>query len=185
MRDMTDVSDVSDVSDVGDVSDTAREARMADIFEIRELAQRYAVAATFHDPEAMSQLFDDETDNGKWGTGKEGTKAYFTNFWRSPMHEMLQVGTHQVDLVGDDTATGICFTRSWAQGPGGWMDVMVVYFDTYRKRNGVWGFVHRKETLHDIARPQLDEPMPMPMQHHWEYAERWNEKKASGKLFER
>jgi predicted SnoaL-like aldol condensation-catalyzing enzyme len=173
--------------DMTDVSDAARQARMVDIFEIRELAQRYAVAVTFHDVDAMAELFDPQTDNGKWGTGQEGVKAFYTDFFgRNQRHELLQVGTHQVDLIDDAHATGVCFTRSWAElQPGSWSDVMVVYFDTYRKADGRWGFVHRKETLHDIARPSLADAVPVPMQKHWEYLERWNEKKASGTLFRR
>src|SRR5262245_50512035 len=38
--------------------------QMLDVFAIRELAQRYAVAISFHDVDAVAELFDPEVDNG-------------------------------------------------------------------------------------------------------------------------
>jgi len=60
-------------------------------------------------------LFDDEVDNGPWGTGKEATYEYVR-------HAFLQVGTHQVDVIDDDHAVGVQFSRAWSGRPDerGW-----------------------------------------------------------------
>jgi ketosteroid isomerase-like protein len=170
------------------MTDEAALQRLIDGYEIRELAQRYAVAITSRDLDAVVELFDPDVDNGKWGTGREGVRGFYADYFeRNQRHALLQVGTHQVDLVDTTAATGVCFTRSWDVGPdAARMDVMVVYFDTYRKQNGRWGFFHRRETLHDIVTgaPANGDGVPG-MTKAWDYWDRWRERKESGHLFER
>ena len=174
--------------------DESRLQAMLDTYEIRDLAQRYAVAVSFKDVEAIVELFDPEVDNGSLGPGREGVRKFYENFFRvQNRRALLQVGTHRVDLLGDDLATGVAFTRSWSGAPGeGWSDVMVVYFDTYRKRDGRWGFVHRRETIHAVMASRTDElevdagsTGRSPLPRSWEYWDRWKEKVAKGSLAER
>ncbi|HEX5588612.1 MAG TPA: nuclear transport factor 2 family protein [Acidimicrobiia bacterium] len=174
------------------MTDEASLQRLLDGYEIRDLAQRYAVAITSRDLDAVVELFDPDVDNGRFGTGRDGVRAFYANYFeRNQRHALLQVGTHQVDLIDATTATGVCFTRSWDVGPevgpgSPRMDVMVVYFDTYRKQDGRWGFFHRRETLHDIVNGQPASGDGVPgMTKAWEYWDRWRERKASGHLFER
>ncbi|MBW8825954.1 MAG: nuclear transport factor 2 family protein [Acidobacteria bacterium] len=177
------------------MADDARVEAMLDTYEIRDLAQRYAVGVSFGDVDAIAELFDPEVDNGAFGPGREGTRRFYENFFRTARaggHAQLIVGTHQVDLLGGDVAAGVVFTRSWSgSSEKGWGDTMVVYFDTYRKRDGRWGFVHRKETIHAAMQPHTDEldlgdsaaatgrnPLPRA----WEYWDRWKDKLATGAI---
>jgi uncharacterized protein (TIGR02246 family) len=166
----------------------ARLQRLIDSSEIRELAQRYAIAITSRDLDAVVELFDPGVDSGKWGTGRDGIRAYYADFFaQSERHVFFQVGTHQVDLIDDTTATGVCLTRTWDIGPGNIrMDGMVAYFDTYRRRDERWAFVQRRETMHDALISSHEESKaPRGLPRTWEYWDRWRERKASGKLFER
>lgn len=171
--------------------------RMLDSYAIRDLAQRYAVAVSFADVDAIAELFDPAVDNGAFGAGRDGTRAFYENFFANrKQRTFLQVGTHQVDLISDDIASGVCFTRSWSGAPGeGWSDIMVCYFDTYRKTDGRWGFLHRRETIHAVMGRRTDEVAiggpPTEGQaltnrsgnpRAWEYWPRWKEKVASGQL---
>jgi SnoaL-like domain len=176
--------------------DEARLQRMLDSYEIRELAHRYAVAATAHDIDTIASLFDPEVDNGRWGPGREGVRAFYRDFFeRDDRYRFMQVGTHQVDLIDDASATGICFTRSWNGRPDarGWHDSMVVYFDTYCKRDEQWGFVHRRETLHHRTHVPHEEAViagvtdgSQPpsgrdaLPRLWDYWARWAEKSRGG-----
>jgi ketosteroid isomerase-like protein len=163
---------------------------MLDEHEIRDLAQRYAVAASSRDVDAIAELFDEEVENGQWGPGRQGTRAYYTDFFAMQTgHSFMQVGTHQVDLVDAEHALGVAFTRSWSgTSEQGWRDVMVVYFDTYRKHNGRWGFVHRRETLYcigetggeiELPAPRTDDAQPRrgTIPRTWDYWERWEARK--------
>jgi len=170
------------------MTNDARLRRLLDSYEIRELAQRYAVAITSRDLDAVVELFDPAVDNGKWGAGRDGVRAYYANYFELNQRKaFLQVGTHQVDLIDDTTATGVCLTRSWDVGPDeARMDVMVVYFDTYRKQDDRWGFFQRRETLHDVVPGVQQNASATPaMTRPWEYWARWRERKATGKLFDR
>jgi hypothetical protein len=169
------------------MTDHDRLNRLADELEIRDLAQRYAVAVTARDLDAVVALFSPYADFGPAGVGRAGADAFYADYFeRNGRHAFLQVGTHQVDLIDESTASGVVFTRSWDVGPGpARMDVLVVYFDTYRRCDGRWGFVQRRETLHDAvpaaaADPEAAAPA---MTRPWEYWDRWAERKRSGTLF--
>jgi uncharacterized protein (TIGR02246 family) len=124
---------------------------MIDREAIRDLAHRYATAATGKDAKAMAELFDEEVQNGRWGHGREGTLAYFQEaFSSSPRREgYFFVTTHRIDLSGPEEATGTAFTRYLSKAPDdeNWTDTGIVYFDRYRKRGDRWGFVRRRETV--------------------------------------
>jgi SnoaL-like domain len=167
--------------------------RLLDEHEIRDLAIRYAVAISSADIDALPDLFDPAVDNGRFGPGREGVRAYYAEYFeQNQRHPFHHIGTHQVDLIDDTTASGICLNRSWSGTPeAGFTDIMVVYFDTYRKTDGCWGFVHRRETLHDmVPGPVRSEPLAVPgstlrgaIPRAWDYWDRWKERKAEGKLF--
>ncbi len=169
------------------MTDHDRLNRLADELEIRDLAQRYAIAITARDLDAVADLFCSDADFGPAGTGRVGASAFYAEYFaRNERHAFLQVGTHQVDLIDESTASGVALTRSWDVGPGpARLDVLVVYFDTYRKRDGRWGFVQRRETLHDAvpAAPADPEAAVPAMTRPWEYWDRWAERKRSETLF--
>lgn len=159
---------------------------LADQGEIRDIAHRYAVAITARDLEAVAALFDPGADFGSIGTGVAGATAFYADYFeRNERHAFLQLGTHQVDLIDDERASGVCLTRSWDVGPGdARTDVLVVYFDTYRKSNGRWGFVQRRETLHDVVAGRATSDAAIPsMTRPWDYWARWTERKRSRQLF--
>jgi hypothetical protein len=117
---------------------------------IAELPHRYAVAATFNDADAIAALFDDEVDNGRWGIGREATRAYFRDaFSRSNGRQFFLAGTHQIDFDDDSTAHGVVMTRFSTDGIDGRGPIVVeiAYFDTYRRRGDDWYFLRRRETV--------------------------------------
>ncbi len=71
---------------------------------------------------------------------------------------------------------------------------MVCYFDTYKKTDGRWGFLHRRETIHAVMEPHTDEVAISPPAEGqavtnrtgnpraWDYWPRWKEKVAGGLL---
>ena len=150
---------------------------MLDREAIRDLAHRYAVAVCSRDADDMAELFDVEVENGRWGPGRDGVRAFYGNFFQSDERpHLFHVGTHRVDLGDGDTATGVAFTRYLTTGADGtWNDTMIVYFDTYRRRDGEWFFVRRKETvgarLVVQAAPPVERPpgsrFVPPTEEHW------------------
>ncbi len=66
-------------------------------------------------------FFDPAVDSGPFGAGRDGTKAFYANFFAlRKEHAFLQVGTHQVDLISDDTASGVLLHQvvDWRPGKG-------------------------------------------------------------------
>jgi len=138
--------------------------QLLDLEAIRQLVQRYAVAACSRNPDDLAALFDPEVQNGRWGPGREGTRAWYANFFGNDTRtHFFFAGNHQVDLDDSDAdrATGVAFTRYMTpvpDAPGRWFDSNIVYFDTYRRYEGTWGFVRRIETV--ATRTIIDEAPP-------------------------
>jgi uncharacterized protein (TIGR02246 family) len=128
--------------------------------QIRELATRYSIAVDRRDVDAVAELFDEEVDNGRFGRGREATRAYYRQYFEQAAEMWLhQVANHQIDLVDDDHATGICYVRAVSGGDdGNWRDAVIVYFDTYLRRDGRWGFVRRR--IAPLVRFDTEAPRP-------------------------
>lgn len=136
-----------------------REQAIADLLDreqIRELATRYSFAADSHDFDALADLFDEEVDNGRWGKGREATKAFYRNLLGEGTGGTVMhlVSNHQIDFVDDDHAWGMCYVRAVAGIGDGWTEVVACYVDDYVKRHGRWYFSRRRPA--DLQRFRIE-----------------------------
>ncbi|MEZ4331198.1 MAG: nuclear transport factor 2 family protein [Myxococcota bacterium] len=118
---------------------------------IRQLAARYSVHADARDLDALVALFVPDVRVGRDRSGHEALKADFDRSFRQVGITFLNVGTHLIDLVDADNATGIVYARGEIQDGGPDSDRFIVhaiqYHDTYARRDGRWLFVRRKHFL--------------------------------------
>lgn len=121
--------------------------RLVALEAIRDLARRYALAADGKDLDAMAALFVPDVDNGRWGPGREGVKAFYAQSLRTFHCSVHLVANHVVDLDDDTHATGVvyCQARHHVLEPEEhWYDEALAYFDTYERVEGEWGFRRRR-----------------------------------------
>ena len=134
--------------------------------QIRELATRYSIAVDSHDVDTLALLFDEDVEHGKAGKGPAAAKEYFGQYLESgPTATMHLVANHQIDFVDDDNATGVCYYRVVSGTDGVWSDRLLVYFDTYRRRDGHWHFLRRRISPMvrlPAVQPPPDEPFRIP-----------------------
>lgn len=115
--------------------------------QIRQLASRYAVAIDSRDLDALVALFVDDVRVGRSARGRDALRASFDESLRAIGVSILDVGTHQVDLVDDDHATGTVYCHGEIQDGERWIHQAIVYRDTYERRDGAWLFVRR---IHEL-----------------------------------
>ncbi|HEX4778830.1 MAG TPA: nuclear transport factor 2 family protein [Acidimicrobiia bacterium] len=115
--------------------------------QIRQLASRYAVAIDSRDLDALVALFVDDVRVGRSARGRDALRASFDESLRAIGVSILNVGTHQVDLVDDDHATGTVYCHGEIQDGERWIHQAIVYRDTYERRDGAWLFVRR---IHEL-----------------------------------
>lgn len=119
--------------------------------EIRQLASRYSVHADARDLDALVALFVPDVRVGRDKTGREALRADFDRSFRQVGITFLNVGTHLIDLVDADHATGIVYARGEIQDGGRESDRFIIhaiqYHDTYERRDGRWLFVRRRHFL--------------------------------------
>jgi hypothetical protein len=115
--------------------------------EIRQLASRYAVATDARDLESLVGLFVDDVQVGRWATGREALQSFFDQSLRGVGITILNIGTHVIDLVDDDHATGIVYCRGEIQEGDRWIVQAIQYRDAYERRSGHWYFVRRQHLL--------------------------------------
>jgi ketosteroid isomerase-like protein len=139
----------------------ATTARLLAYEEIRQLAARYAVATDARDLDALVSLFVDDVQVGRWAHGRDALKAFFDQSLRGVGITILNVGTHVIDLVDDDRATGIVYCRGEIQEGGRWIVQAIQYRDDYERRAGHWYFARRKHLLwygRDVGQSPLGLP---------------------------
>ena len=115
--------------------------------EIRQLAARYALATDSRDLDSLVGLFVDDVRVGRDSYGRQALRASFDESLRGIGISILNVGTHAIDLVDDDHATGVVYCKGEIQDGDRWIHQAIVYFDTYERRAGRWYFVRRVHEL--------------------------------------
>jgi len=114
---------------------------------IRQLAARYAVAVDRRDLDALVALFVPDVRVGRQGTGRDTLRASFDRSLRTVGVSVLNVGTHVIDLVDADHATGTVYCKGEIQDGDRWIHQAIVYDDEYRRVDGTWCFVRRVHRL--------------------------------------
>jgi ketosteroid isomerase-like protein len=115
--------------------------------EIRQLAARYAFAVDTRDLEALVGLFVDDVRVGRDASGRDALRASFDESLRGIGISILNVGTHVIDLVDDDHATGHVYCKGEIQDGDRWIHQAILYRDLYERRAGHWYFVRRRHEL--------------------------------------
>ena len=115
--------------------------------QIRQLAAHYAVAIDSRDLDALVALFVDDVRVGRDTYGRDALKASFDSSLRAIGVSMLNVGTHAIDLVDADHATGSVYCHGQIQDGDRWIHQSILYRDTYERRDGTWYFVRR---IHEL-----------------------------------
>lgn len=126
--------------------------------QIRQLASHYAVAIDSRDLDALVELFIDDVRVGRSATGREALRASFAESLRAIGVSMLNVGTHSIDLVDADHATGQVYCHGQIQDGDRWIHQFILYRDTYERRDGKWFFVRR---IHELWYGEPAETSPL------------------------
>ena len=120
---------------------------IADHEQIRQLAAWYAVAVDSRDLDRLVSLFVDDVRVGRDTYGRDALRASFDESLRGIGRSILNVGTHAIDLVDDDHATGLVYCKGEIQDGDRWIHQAILYRDTYERRDGRWYFVRR---IHEL-----------------------------------
>lgn len=120
--------------------------RLLTLESIRGLAQRYALAVDGKDLEGLALLFAPDVDNGRWGIGRDGVKAFYDQSLRNFHCSMHLVANHVIDIDDDEHARGVvyCYARHHVLEPEHWFDEALAYFDSYERIDGEWCFRRRR-----------------------------------------
>jgi ketosteroid isomerase-like protein len=121
--------------------------RLLALEAIRQLVARYAVAVDSRDLDTLVGLFVADVRVGGGATGREALRASFDDSLRAIGVSILDVGTHVIDLVGPDDATGTVYCKAEVQDGDRWIHQAIAYEDRYRRDDGVWFFVRRVHRL--------------------------------------
>ena len=145
-------------------------ARLLAHEEIRQLAAHYAVAVDSRDLDALVALFIDDVRVGRDRTGREALRESFDASLRGIGVSMLHVGTHAIDLIDADHATGSVYCLGQIHDGEQWVNQSILYRDTYERRDGHWFFVRRIHELWYGQRASTDPldqpPADWPEHHH-------------------
>lgn len=114
---------------------------------IRQLAARYALAVDARDLDSLVALFIEDVRVGRDTYGRDALRASFDASLRGIGRSILNVGTHVIDLVDDDHATGHVYCKGEIQDRERWIHQAILYRDTYERRDGRWYFVRR---IHEL-----------------------------------
>jgi hypothetical protein len=126
--------------------------------EIRLLAARYAVAVDSRDLDALVALFVDDVQVGRGRVGRAALRDDFAASLAAVGVTILDIGTHVIDLVGPDHATGTVYCAGEVQVGDEWVRQAILYRDTYERRDGAWQFVRR---IHELWYGVAVEPNPL------------------------
>ena len=114
--------------------------------EIRQLAARYALAVDSRDLDTLVGLFVDDVKVGE-RRGRAALHESFAASFRGIGISILNIGTHVIDLVDDDRATGNLYCKGEIEDGERWIHQAILYRDTYERRDGHWYFAKRVHLL--------------------------------------
>lgn len=136
-------------------------ARLVAHEDIRQLAARYALAIDSRDLDTLVGLFVDDVQVGRHELGRDALRRQFDASLRDIGVSILLVGTHVIDVIDGDAATGHVYCHAQILDGDRWIHQAIVYRDTYARRDGAWYFVRR---IHELfygeaaATNPLDQP---------------------------
>ena len=128
--------------------------------QIRRLVARYALALDARDLDALVELFVPDVRVGR-EQGRAALRDQFDASLRDVQRTFLLVGTHVIDLLDADHATGSVYCKGEIQAGDRWIHQAILYEDTYARRDGSWLFVRRVHRLWYGAEPGVN-PLTLP-----------------------
>lgn len=130
--------------------------------DIRQLVARYALAIDTRDLDTLVGLFVPDVRVGRDRSGREALREDFDQQLRAIGRSILNVGTHVIEIVDDDHATGFVYCNGEIEADGRWIHQAILYEDTYRRVDGDgWRFVRRVHRLWYGAEPGVN-PLSLP-----------------------
>ncbi len=124
---------------------SSRLVRLESLHELGQLPSRYAMALDARDLDSLVALFVDDVHGGTHGRGREALKAWYDVVLRRFYRSIHLVCGQQVDLIDEEHATGSTYCRAEHEDRDGWYVIAMRYEDEFERRDGVWGFVRRRE----------------------------------------
>jgi len=144
-------------------------ARLLAYQEIRQLASQYAVQMDARNLDRLVSLFVPEVRVGRERTGRDALREDFDRQLRSIGVSFLHVGTHAIDLVAENDATGVVYCKAEIQDGDRWIHQAIQYHDRYARHAGQWLFVRRRHLLvyglEQVRNPLEQEPAEWPARH--------------------
>jgi hypothetical protein len=114
---------------------------------IRQLAARYAVAVDAKDSETIAGLFVPDVRAGEGRTGRAALRVVYDELLAEHPRTILNVGTHVIDLLSEDAASGVVYCRGELEWGEQWVVQAIVYHDDYERHQGEWLFRRRRHLL--------------------------------------
>lgn len=111
---------------------------------IRQLVARHAYAVDRRALDELADLYvpDAVTPDGR--TGRPAVAAWWAEALAPLGVTFHLLGSHVIDLVDDDHATGVLYARPEAEIGDRWMVQAVQYWDRYRRVDGTWLLAERE-----------------------------------------
>jgi hypothetical protein len=111
---------------------------------IEQLAVGYALAIDSRDLDLMATLWAPDVWMGKrWGEGRPAVQAFYAEILQGFYRSVHMIVGHRIVITGGDEATGTVYCRAEHESVDDWVVQAIVYEDSYRRVDGVWGFVKR------------------------------------------
>lgn len=112
---------------------------------IQQLAAKYAVSLDGRDIESIVDLYVPDVEVGPpaQGIGHDALREWFyrvVNYWYRSLHH---VGAHVITFDDADHASGTVQCRVEQEINDRFVTTVVLYDDTYERRDGRWLFTHR------------------------------------------
>jgi hypothetical protein len=139
---------------------------------IRQLAARYAVAVDARDLDRLVELFVPDVRVGALGSGRDALRRSFERSLRGIGVSILNVGTHLIELIGDERAIGTVYCKAELQDGSRWIHQAIAYLDDYEQVDGTWLFVRRDHHLFYGAVVGAN-PLGLPPAHWPEHHDGW------------
>jgi hypothetical protein len=125
-----------------------------------------SVAVDSRDLDTLVSLFVADVQVGRDTFGRDALRTSFEASLSATGVTILHVGTHVIDLIDRDHATGVQYSSGQVQDDARWIHQSIVYRDTYERRDGRWLFVRRvHELFHGVEawrNPLEQEPADWP-----------------------
>lgn len=124
-----------------------RIGRLESQLAIQQLPIRYAMAVDGRDVDSWVRLFVPDVRVTKTSSGREALRIQIDGMLRTFGRSMHQICGHRIDLHEEDPdrASGAVYCRAEHEVGERWIVMAICYWDDYRRVDGEWLFVRRRE----------------------------------------